>query len=118
MIKLNRDYPGEMSPVIEGKKRIFSKPFKASVVLELNSNNICKTILAEKLEIGLSTLNKWKRHFKLPEPNNECSKMVEFKKLEIQPIKMESQGSYIEGKFGTRIFGLSLSQMAELLRCL
>ncbi len=123
--KLKREYAEELVLPSSGMKRQFSLAFKRAIVSEIEKNHISANMLANKLGIGGSTICKWKRELGSScVVNKNKAKRSPFQKLEIStesdwPLKsQQGQNPYLVGKSGVRIVGLSLNQIAELLRYL
>jgi transposase-like protein len=114
--RLRADFGHEL--ISERKKRIFSMELKRSLIQEAAANQVSENELALGLGISLSAVRNWKLQFGL----GRCrgSKKRLFQKLEVEGESQygEGQAAYLEGKSGVRIVGLSLNQMAEILRCL
>ena len=118
--KLKYDYQAELTLPPGGKRRKFSLEFKRRLVSEAECNHISADRLANEMGIGSSTICKWKRELAFTTPKRKQVKKSLFHKLEVQaePQLNQQPGLYLEGKAGVRVVGLSLVQMAELLRCL
>lgn len=115
--RFKKDYARELE-IAEGmSKRRFSLEFKQRFVSECNLNQISVIALANKLGMTESVAIKWRRKFSEGSmPALGFKKKSMFQKIEIEEERSETPLAYIEGKAGVRIFGLSMNQMAELLR--
>ncbi len=123
--KLRHDYAEELEIPTTGLKRTFSISFKHAVVSQAETRHISVKQLASKLGLGISTITKWKHELgSAPVLKKNRQKKNLFQKLQIesepdsQYQARQDAAPYLEGKSGVRIVGLSLKQMAELLRCL
>jgi hypothetical protein len=118
--QLKKDYAAELTLQTGQKRRRFSASFKYRLFAEANSNHISNKILAKSLGIGRTTLYDWKRQLNQRVNRSHFKKKDLFRKLEIEaePSFNQGQAPYLEGKLGVRVMGLSLIQMAELLRSL
>jgi hypothetical protein len=113
--RLRAKYTEELTRLAGSQRRVFSPEFKRRLLSDARSHGLSDSALAEGLGIGQSVLLQWKKKEEADFP-----KPGMFRKLEIEPDVPggSSLGPYLEGKSGVRAFGLSLNQMAELLRCL
>lgn len=120
--QLKREYAGELAFQAGQRRRKFSSEFKRRLFSEAKSNRISKRTLALGLGISHSTVCNWRREMAPDRSRAGLSRGALFQKLEVEPEAEphvnRDQAPYLEGKSGVRVVGLSLSQMAELLRCL
>jgi transposase-like protein len=99
-------------------KRRFSPQFKKRLLLEVERGNISETLLADALDMSRSLFYRWRRESSSRTGKKSRSTMQAFKKIEIEDEKNAFPVIYLEGKAGVRIVGLSLGQIAEVLRSL
>lgn len=118
--QLRVEYGHELNPSPERRRRRFSGELKKRVLSEIEFHSVSAEALGEGLGLGRSTISQWKRHLGLRQSKRTQSTQTLFKKLEVEPVHEEGvKGThYLEARSGVRVFGLSMIQMAELLRCL
>ena len=116
-LKLN--YGDELILKEGHKRRNFSLEFKRQILFEVKSNGISVRALTEALGLNESSVRNWKRDLRLQ--SSGIVKKGVFRRLEFEPEadqRIPAQSPYIEGKSGVRACGLSVKQIAELLRYL
>jgi hypothetical protein len=120
--QLKNDHKDELLLQAGRKRRRFSKRLKSRLLSESNSSGVSVKVLAEAIGINPDTVRDWKDQVRDTGPRKNIKNSGLFKKLEIDleptPTVNQTSTHYVEGKFGVRVIGLSLSQMADLLRCL
>lgn len=118
--QLRMEYGEELNHAPDRRRRKFSLGFKRRVLAEISSKDISAEALAEGLGLGRSTISQWKRQQGSRQSKRMQPDQAMFQKLEVEAVHEERINSphYLEAKNGVRVFGLSMIQMAELLRSL
>ncbi len=121
IVRLKNRFSSELEMRPGQRKRNFSSQFKEQLCSEARSNNISGMRLAKGLGISESAIRHWLQQYELPASIKDSTKPL-FRKFEIasapEPEPEPTQAPYMIGKSGVRVMGLSLNQIAELLRCL
>ena len=119
--QLRSEYPGELAVRPGCKRRIFSPAFKQRVISEAEVLSVPASAIAIGLGISIPVVSKWKRQLgrgRTSKGKKSSGAMFRKIEVEVEPEYERTQTPYLEGKSGVRALGLSMSQMAELLRCL
>jgi transposase-like protein len=116
--RLRGEYGHELIPQPGNKNRTYSKELKRRLLSESKLQDVSTATLAKGLGIGASTVMNWKHQSDVATNQTKTTRESMFRKVNIKPEQSQPLAPYLEGKSGIRVFGLSVGQMAELLRCL
>lgn len=111
-----------------GRSRKFTLEFKQEVLTHLQNSGMRQKEFCEVLGLEQSLLSNWKRKLLKADSLNESHSFTQakapiksarlFQEIQIQDAPKQNASIYLEARSGVKVHGMTLSQIAEVLRCL
>ena len=99
-------------------RRKFSPQFRMELLEALEASKLTQREFAEAIGISLSVISKCRRRLEFKPPTDHDRNGQSFQQIDIEGAPHSRSELYLESQSGVKVYGLSLSQISDLLRAL